>query len=140
MKPKNNHLNLSSTILCALILMFSWGSELLNATTSPTIHDVTVVEKTLTGSVVDASTGESLPTVNVVVQGTTIGTSTDFEGRFELVVPDDAQILVFSYVGYVTQEVEIGSQTTFDIALQPDFVALEDRLRADCLGAILPPR
>lgn len=126
MKPKNNHLHLSSTILGALILMFSWGSELLNATTSSTSLDVTVVEKTLTGSVVDASTGESLPTVNVVVQGTTIGTSTDFDGRFELVVPDDAQILVFSYVGYVTQEVEIGSQTTFEIALQPDFVALED--------------
>lgn len=92
---------------------------------APSVQDeVEVIE--VTGRVTDASTGEPLPTVNVFVPGTTVGTTTDFDGNFELSIPDDAQVLAFSYVGYITQEVPVAGRTLFNIALEPDLVALAD--------------
>jgi TonB-linked SusC/RagA family outer membrane protein len=74
----------------------------------------------VTGTVTDGETGDPLPGVNVVVQNTTVGTSTDRSGRFELDAPSLQDTLVFSFVGYRTEEVPLQGRTEVDVALQPE--------------------
>lgn len=83
------------------------------------------LEKIVTGMVTDSETGESLPGVNVLVKGTTIGTNTDVDGRFTLNVPDDAT-LQFSYIGYRTLEVATGDRTVVDAQLILDSQSLQE--------------
>jgi len=81
---------------------------------------------TVQGTVLDAQTGGGLPGVNVVVQGTTTGTTTDAEGRYQLTVPDGATKLVYSFVGYLTQEVALENRTTITVRLVADNKALSE--------------
>ncbi|MDJ1469444.1 TonB-dependent receptor [Xanthocytophaga flava] len=69
---------------------------------------------------------EGLPGVSVVVKGSTVGTTTDANGNYTLAVPDANGTLVFSFIGYVTEEVAIGGRTTIDISLAPDLKALQE--------------
>jgi len=85
-----------------------------------------VLQETVTGTVVDAETGEPLIGVTVIVRGTSIGTTTDRDGMFSLDLPDDAEALIFSYIGYARQEVPIDDQTQFDIELSSDVAGLDD--------------
>src|SRR3989339_753995 len=66
----------------------------------------------VTGTVTSASDNNPLPGVNVVVKGTTIGTITNIDGKYDLNVPDPNGILVFSMVGMLTEEIEINNRTT----------------------------
>lgn len=75
-------------------------------------------QKPIKGTVVDA-TGEPLIGVNVSVKGTTIGIITDIDGKYTLEVPTNAT-LVFSYIGYRTQELSVGNQSTINITMQED--------------------
>ncbi|WPP51913.1 SusC/RagA family TonB-linked outer membrane protein [Catalinimonas niigatensis] len=84
-----------------------------------------VLEKTITGQVSDEN-DEPLPGVNVLVKNTTIGTVTDVNGNFRLNAPDDATTLVFSSVGYSTEEVAIENQSVINISLVPDIQALSE--------------
>ncbi len=84
------------------------------------------MEKDISGRVTDLADGIGLPGVNVLVKGTTIGTVTDVEGNYRLSVPDDAQTLVFSSVGYETMEIQIGDQTTINAVLSPDIQSLQE--------------
>ena len=70
------------------------------------------------GKVVD-SKGETLPGVSVRVKGSSVGTTTDVQGSFVLNAPDNA-VLVFSYIGYVSQEVTVNSRTTIEVTLLED--------------------
>ncbi|WP_423129951.1 SusC/RagA family TonB-linked outer membrane protein [Gaoshiqia sp. Z1-71] len=79
----------------------------------------------LSGRVTDQSTGEPLPGVTVVVKGTTIGTITNFDGEYTLVVDKEA-IIQFSYIGYTTTEQRVGEVTRLDIALKVDIAQLEE--------------
>ncbi|WP_460943119.1 SusC/RagA family TonB-linked outer membrane protein [Spirosoma daeguense] len=83
------------------------------------------VEFTVKG-VVRSETNEGLPGVSVVQKGTTHGTVTDTDGRFSLSVPDGNATLVFSYIGYVRQEVGIKNRANLEIALVPDTKALDE--------------
>ena len=65
-----------------------------------------VQARVISGTVKDA-TGETIISASVVVKGTSLGTVTDFDGNYTLDVPDDAQVLVFSYIGMKTQELSI---------------------------------
>ena len=65
-----------------------------------------VQARVINGTVTD-QTGETIISASVVVKGTTIGTVTDFDGNYTLEVPDDAKVLIFSYVGMQTQELNI---------------------------------
>lgn len=80
---------------------------------------------TITGVVTDEN-ASPFPGVNVVVKGTTMGTTTDTEGKYSLEVPDDNTILVFSFVGYETQEVAVSGRTVIDVIMNPDITALEE--------------
>ncbi len=73
-------------------------------------------QKTIKGTVVDA-TGEPLIGVNVSVKGTTIGIITDIDGNYTLEVPSKSTI-VFSYIGYQTQEVAVSNQSTINVTLK----------------------
>ncbi len=73
-------------------------------------------EKTITGTITDEATGETLPTANVVVKGTTTGTVTDFDGEYSLKVKE-GDVLVFSFVGYSAQERTVGTSNVIDVAL-----------------------
>lgn len=80
----------------------------------------------ITGRIVSEDSPEGLPGVNVVVKGTTQGAATDVDGNYTISVPSRESILVFSFVGYATQEVTVGDQTTIDVTLMPDITSLNE--------------
>lgn len=84
-----------------------------------TVHSFGQVQ--VSGTVID-NTGESLPGVSILVKGTSRGGVTDLDGRYSLQAPDDQSILVFSYVGMQTQEVNINGRSTIDVTL--DYVSI----------------
>jgi len=87
--------------------------------------EVIIQSRTVTGRVTSMEDNEGLPGVNVVEKGTSNGTVTDVEGNYSLEVAEGAT-LVFSSVGYITQEAAIGNQSTIDILLREDITALEE--------------
>jgi len=76
-----------------------------------------VLQETVTGQVIDADTGEALPGVNILLQGTSTGTATNVEGTFELTVPSLDESLVVSYIGYQTQVVTIDGRSQINVEL-----------------------
>ncbi len=80
---------------------------------------------TITGTVMDDS-GEPIIGANVVEKGTTNGTSTNFDGHFNLSVKSGQTVLVVSYIGYIPQEITVGSKTQFNIVLVEDSKAIEE--------------
>ncbi|MDR0429647.1 MAG: TonB-dependent receptor [Tannerellaceae bacterium] len=98
--------------------------------------------KTITGTVVDEN-GTSIIGANIVEKGTSNGTITDIDGNFRLDVENEA-ILQITYIGYLTQEINISYQTSIDIVLQEDTQALEEVVvigygsiqRKDLTGAV----
>lgn len=80
---------------------------------------------TISGVVLDEN-GEGLPGATVLVKGSTIGTSTDLDGRYTLTLPQNAERLVFSFVGYATEEVGINGRSTLSLALAPDTQVLQE--------------
>ncbi|SHF84281.1 TonB-linked outer membrane protein, SusC/RagA family [Fodinibius roseus] len=83
-------------------------------------------QEEISGTVTDAQSGETLPGVNVIVKGTTTGTSTDSDGAFELTVESLQDTLIFSFVGYQTREVPINGRTEIDVALRTQAIAGEE--------------
>ncbi|EJW91483.1 TonB-dependent receptor plug [gut metagenome] len=80
---------------------------------------------TVTGKVIDA-TEEGMPGVNVQVKGTTTGTITDFDGNYSIQVPNAKATLVFSFIGYNTQEVAVGGKTVVNVVLKEDTQTLDE--------------
>ncbi|ODS86989.1 MAG: hypothetical protein ABS46_00515 [Cytophagaceae bacterium SCN 52-12] len=92
---------------------------------SPQIVHPEIVRQDVKGVVRDEK-GELLPGVSILVKGSQAGTITDGEGRFSLSVADGNTVLVFSFVGYISQEVTVGSRTNLEISLEVDEKALEE--------------
>lgn len=98
---------------------------------------------TLTGFVSDQS-GEKLPGVSILIKGTTQGSSTDLDGNYSVTVPDSKTVLVFSFVGYLSQEIEIGNKTTINVILKFDNKTLDEVIvvgygsqkKADLTGSV----
>ncbi|MGB3588951.1 MAG: SusC/RagA family TonB-linked outer membrane protein, partial [Tunicatimonas sp.] len=85
-----------------------------------------VLEQTISGTVNDADNGEPLPGVNVLAKGTSVGTVTDVNGSYRLTVEDAVEVLVFSSIGYATQEVAINGRSTISLNLLPDVQSLSE--------------
>ena len=85
-----------------------------------------VVEQTITGTVTDGESGDALPGVNILAKGTSTGTVTDVEGKYRLTVSDEVATLVFSSIGYLTQEVAINGRSAIDLGLAPDVQSLDE--------------
>ena len=80
----------------------------------------------MSGTVTGEGSSEPLPGVNVVVKGTTQGTVTDIEGTYRLSVPEDAEVLTFSFIGMESKEVEIGSQSVINVDMTEDSQQLSE--------------
>jgi TonB-linked SusC/RagA family outer membrane protein len=93
-------------------------------TEAPVVIANEEVDISVRGTVQDSS-GEPIPGATVSVQGTAIGTATDLDGAYSLVVPDGST-LVFSFIGFESQTVTVGSQTVIDITLTEDMASLEE--------------
>ncbi len=97
---------------CMLLMVVLLGSNAFASTLR--------AEVTVTGNVTSADEGTGLPGVNVYLKGTQIGTITDSEGKYSLNMSDNNGILVFSYIGFTTQEISVSGRTTIDVSLQPN--------------------
>lgn len=82
--------------------------------------------QTVSGRITASENNEALPGVSVVVKGTTQGTTTDNDGRYSLKLPSANATLVISFIGYVRQEVAVGSRSTVDVTLQVDDKSLDE--------------
>ena len=81
-------------------------------------------EKAISGTVVDEN-NMPLPGATVIIQGTTTGTSTDFDGKYTISANEGA-VLEFSYVGYATQSITVAASNTVDVSMQPDAASLNE--------------
>ncbi|MGV3600421.1 MAG: carboxypeptidase-like regulatory domain-containing protein, partial [Dyadobacter fermentans] len=85
-------------------------------------------EITIKGRVTDSESKEPLPGVNILVKGTQTGTSTDAGGNYSLAVENANTVLIYSFVGYEPQEVQVGARTEINISLKTDQKSLEEVL------------
>jgi TonB-linked SusC/RagA family outer membrane protein len=112
--------------------------EVSEKSPDPIIYAINV-----TGAVISAE-GNPLPGVNVLVKNTNIGTVTDVDGKYSLDVPNENDILVFSFIGFTTQEVPVNGRTTIDVVMAEDVQALDEivvigygtQKRSDLTGAV----
>lgn len=84
------------------------------------------VDRTVTGRVSFQEDGAPAPGVNVVVKGTSVGTNTDARGNYSITVPTGSNTLVFSFIGYVTQEINIGERAVVNVSLVSDQQNLDE--------------
>lgn len=80
----------------------------------------------VTGTITDVSTGEPMPGVNIQVKGTAIGGISNSDGKYSLSVPDKNAILIFSFIGYKTQEIPLDGRVTLNVALTSEVLGLEE--------------
>lgn len=84
------------------------------------------IAQNVKGTVVDGSDGLTLPGVNVIVKGTSVGVTTDFDGNYDIEMPDGATILEFSFMGYITKTVDVSGKTEANVSLMVDAKALDE--------------
>lgn len=82
-------------------------------------------QRTVSGTVSD-SESRGMPGVNVIVKGTSAGTTTDADGRYSISVAEGANVLVFSFIGFAAQEIELGNRTSVDVTLVEDISQLDE--------------
>ncbi|MBK6814436.1 MAG: TonB-dependent receptor [Saprospiraceae bacterium] len=107
-------------------------------------REVNRIDRPINGKVIDAETGEGLPGASIIVKGTSQGTTTDINGDFTLNVPDENTVLEISYVGFITVELAVGSQSQVTINLKSDAQALSEvvvigygeQRKSDLTGAV----
>lgn len=121
-------------LLCSILVLLSAQALALNNEKAPPYSLSTsgslalngeIVPVAISGRVTDEN-GSSFPGVNVIIKGTSTGTTTDIDGRYSLDVPNNSEVLVFSFVGYSTQEVTIAGRTTIDVVMVPDVKSLDE--------------
>ncbi len=83
-------------------------------------------ERLVTGRIISSDDGQGFPGVNILVKGTTTGTVSDSNGKFSINVPSTESVLVFSAIGFTTQEVAVGSRSTIDVSMESDVTALAE--------------
>jgi len=124
----------------ALFLVF--GLQIAQAGNPSSESVIEALQTTISGTVRDAD-GSPLPGANVLVKGTTNGTQTDFDGNYTINAASDAT-LVFSYIGFATQEIPVNGQTVVDVTLSEDANKLEEvvivgytaQTRGDLTGSV----
>ncbi|MCE6991074.1 TonB-dependent receptor [Dyadobacter sp. CY323] len=105
-----------AAVLLLIVLCFCWSERLVAQTT-----------RDVKGVVLDSLSQTPLPGVSVVLKGTTsVGTTTDANGAYSLALPGEAGTLVFSFVGYQSQEILIGNKTAVHVSLRTDTQSLNE--------------
>lgn len=108
-----------------LILFIMLGPQYASAHV-PEVKIFQAADISVSGTVTSEDDGEGLPGVNILIKGTAIGTVTDVDGSFTINAPDAQSTLVFSSIGFVTQEVALNSRTVLDIKMQADITSLSE--------------
>ena len=101
-------------------------------------------QKVITGTITDNATGQTMPGVNVLIKGSTVGVLSDANGRYSIPVTNLNAILVFSFIGYETQEITVAGQSVINIKMAESIEALEEVVvigygtakRADLTGSV----
>ncbi|WPP51728.1 SusC/RagA family TonB-linked outer membrane protein [Catalinimonas niigatensis] len=114
------------------------------ASINNTQMNISAWQQTISGTVLDGESGEALPGVNVLAKGTTIGTVTGVDGTYRLSVEDGVTTLVFSSIGYVSEDVEINGRSTINLDMMPDIQSLSEvvvvgygtQKKSDVTGAV----
>jgi TonB-dependent starch-binding outer membrane protein SusC len=75
-------------------------------------------QRTVSGRVTAGDTGETLPSVSVVIKGTTTGVISDFDGNYNIDVGGPDDVLVYRFMGYQDKEIQVGDQTEIDVVLE----------------------
>ena len=93
-----------------------------------TVEEIQIAkqDKIISGKVVSAEDSEPLPGVSVIIKGTATGTTTNLNGEYKLSINSNEDILVFSYIGFMSQEVTVGTQSTIDVAMKVDLQQLDE--------------
>jgi len=108
------------------------GEQIVLKSTAPSSADITAAAAgtrpvaIVVSGVVNDEQNSPIPGVNILVKGTSNGTTTDPDGRFKVEVPDESSVLVFSFIGYTTQEVVVGNQTMMTVAMAQDIQSLQE--------------
>lgn len=152
----NVDLNFSETSLAAVLLEISRQSSLHFKQINNTItvkalqeeisEEIEVVFQgtPISGKVTSPDSPDGVPGVNVVIKGTNQGTVTDMDGNYTLNVPGPETILVFSSVGFISEEVTVGNRSVIDLTLDSDVTALDEivvvgygtQKKSDITGAV----
>jgi len=90
------------------------------------INNSVVADKTVSGKITSSEDNAGVPGVSVVIKGSMSGTNTDADGSYKIDVPGDNSVLVFSAVGFVTQEITIGARSVVDVTLAVDMKTLTE--------------
>jgi TonB-linked SusC/RagA family outer membrane protein len=107
-----NKILVTLSLMIALLFLMSFGQV--------------SAQKTVKGTVTDASDGSTLPGVTLVVKGTTVGTITDFDGNYTLIVPEGNDEILVSMVGYASVSQKIGNMSVINFALQTSVQAIDE--------------
>ncbi|MBV6647353.1 MAG: TonB-dependent receptor [Cyclobacteriaceae bacterium] len=101
-------------------------------------------ELRVSGTVIDQDQGTPLPGVTVLTKGSTVGTTTDVDGKYSIALADENSVLVFSFIGFKTSEIQVAGRSVIDVSMALDITALEEvvvigygeQRRSDLTGAI----
>ena len=111
---KTNQKRGLKVLLLSVVLLLSFGLQ------------QSFAQKSVSGTILSGDDNEPLPGVNVILKGTATGTVTDVQGMYQIQAPNNESVLVFSSVGYVTEEIIVGNQSIIDITLVADITALSE--------------
>lgn len=119
---------IKATILITLLTTLKVSANLYSKDNNKVVITSANVaqQQKVTGKVTDAKSGESLPGVTIMIEGTSVGVVTNGEGNFSIEVSQPDAVLIFSYVGYITEKVKFQGQTTIDLKLVPDIKTLNE--------------
>src|SRR5262249_32432999 len=120
--PKWSLLRISLSILAAL----SFVIPVTSAAAKATAYSSDFFQSVQVSGTIKDEKGEPLPGANVLVKGTTVGTTTDAAGSYSLSIPDGNVTLVFSFIGYTSKEVPVNAQSRIDVTLDPDIISLSE--------------
>jgi TonB-linked SusC/RagA family outer membrane protein len=109
-------------IYLLLLILFMTQLQRANGNENTTLQDG---KKVITGVVTDGTTGEVLTGVSILIKGTNTGAVTDIDGKFTISA-EATDVLVFNLVGYLSEEVTVGDQTTMNVTLSPDLIGLNE--------------
>ncbi|MGB5820650.1 MAG: SusC/RagA family TonB-linked outer membrane protein [Saonia sp.] len=118
-KTNSVFLNSLFTVMICLLAQFTYGGM-----ETALFKMKTVTQSTVSGTVTDTN-GSPLPGANVIVKGTAIGTQTDFDGNYTIEVDTDA-ILIFSYLGFISQEVPVDGRTSINVIMEENANLLDE--------------
>jgi TonB-linked SusC/RagA family outer membrane protein len=115
-----------ATVIFSASETYASGSGIMyNLQKGVEVHQIRLKAVTVSGKVTDDA-GAPLPGVNVLLKGTTNGTTTNANGAYSLTIPEGNNILIFSYIGYTTEEVAVNNRTVIDVSLKPDVQSLSE--------------